>query len=144
MFYTVLQLLCDKFVIYIVPLVFLLRPHPDQYYCHWRCTASASQSWVCRSLLVTGNNGAFSMAGELLWVIAALSHGCLRGMIEASLERSQIVHWKQLWWLPSMRKNLLDVTKVLTSFPALAGPVLGWSQHISKCSQVFIGNSSIR
>ena len=42
------------------------------------------------------------------WVTAALSHGCSTGKIKASLKRSQIVHSKQLWWLPS--------------FPALAGP----------------------
>ena len=70
------------------------------------------------------------------WVIAALSHGCSRGMIEASLERSQIVHWKQLWWLPSTRKNLLDVAKVLTSFPALAGPR---SQLVKASLEAFAG-----
>ena len=70
------------------------------------------------------------------WVIAALSHGCSRGMIEVSLERSQIVHWKQLWWLPSTRKNLLDAAKVLTSFPTLAGPC---SQLVKASLKPFTG-----
>ena len=125
-------------------LVFLLRSHPDQYYHHWQRTITASQFWVCHSLLVTGDNGAFSVACELL----TESSLCCLVVVR---EDDQSVSWrgcrlfrKQLWWLPSMRKNLLDAAKVLTGFPALASPALSCSRCLSKRSQVFIGSSSIR
>ena len=83
--------------------------------------------------------------------IAALSHCCAvswlfevddrsisREVADCSLEASLVTA------LPSTRKNLLDMAKVLTSFPALAGPILSWSRRLSKHSQVFMGSRFIR
>ena len=79
-------------------------------------------------------------------VIAALSHSCSRGMIEVSLERSQIVHWKQLWWLPyPVREEIYWMRwKFLQAFLLWQAPIRSWSRRLSKCSQVFIESSSIR
>ena len=112
--------------------------HPDQYYRRWRHTASASQSWVCCALLVTGNNSAFSVAGELwpshrcavLWLFEGDDRSVSREVADCSLEAALVTA------LPSMRKNLLDAAKVLTSFPALVGP---HSQLVKTSLEVFAG-----
>ena len=106
------------------------------FYPNWPSYRAESKSWECLGLLritswtvllsLTVYSISFTILGMSLlvshwqqrrfqcgrWladrVIAVLIHGWLRGIIEAALERSRIVHWKQLWWLPS--------------FPALAGP----------------------
>ena len=62
-----------------------------------------------------------------------LSYGCLRGMIEASLERSRL---EAALVIAQYKKNLLDMAKVLTSLPALAGP----RSQLAKASlEVFTG-----
>ena len=124
--------------------MFLLCPHPDQYCRHWWCLASASQSWVCCSLLATDINSALLQAG--CW----LSHCCGVSWLfewvwlKHLSKRSQIIYWKHLWWLPSMRKNLLDATKVLTGCRALVVPHSQMVKASLEASTVFIGNSSIR
>ena len=132
-FRDVLQLLYDKLVVYTVPLVFLLCPHPNQYYHHWRHTASASQSWVFRSLLVTGNDGAFSVAGELLAesLLCCLMAVLSGGMIEASLWRGHRLFTgsssgdcpvqEKIYWM--WQKFLLAFLLLRTPFSV--GPVTG-------------------
>ena len=109
----------------------LLMIIPDQYYRRWWCTASASQSWVCCSLLVTGDNGAFSVAGELL--------------IESSLHCLMAV---QGGWSKHLSRGcrlfIGSSSGDCLAFLLWRAPILIWSRRLSKHLQVFIGGSSVR
>ena len=73
-------------------LVFLLHSHPDQYYHHWQRTITTSQFWICHSLLVTGDDGAFSVACELLTESSLCCLVVVRGgWSKRLLKRLQIV-----------------------------------------------------
>ena len=109
----------------------LLMIIPDQYYRRWWRTASASQSWVCCSLLVTGDNRAFSVAGELL------IKSSLRCLLAVQGGRSKNLSIGHRLFIGSSSGDCL-------AFLLWRAPILIWSKHLSKHSQVFIGGSSVR
>ena len=89
-----------------------------QWYCRWWRTASASQSWVCHSLLVTGDNGAFSVAGELL---TKSSLRCLMAVRGVWSKRLSGCHG--LFIGSSSGDCLAFLLWRLPSFPTLANPL---------------------